>query len=385
MTKRVLLFIDGLDELAGSDADREQALKLFKNLSKVPGVKMCLSSRPWNIFDNVFRGCPQLLLQELTSDAINSFVRGSLDESPQFQHSYLVKSGESQSLMETINEKAGGVFLWVRLVVEDLRKAIRDGASLRRLRRIVDDIPGDLDQYFKRILFSVEPDHRYEGSAILQTMLFATTNSDIQWPTRSLDLAYLDEEDVDFAMQPGTSFEVTNPFDGTLDYSTELMRRRLNSRCMGLVEVSPAPEHQFAETERALFGPRVMFLHRSLLDFLQTSSAKGMLGSLTGGPFASRLFLCNVLLAKCVTYGKMAQKGFNHIDKLHSHMFLAAPLTARLSVQQQNLICSLWMSGPECLRSCNHFLSKFSSTVTASRPSKVACGTCSAEITTNAQ
>jgi hypothetical protein len=45
------LFIDGIDEFEG---DHYQLCRLLKDLSCSPNIKLCLSSRPWNVLEDAF-------------------------------------------------------------------------------------------------------------------------------------------------------------------------------------------------------------------------------------------------------------------------------------------------------------------------------------------
>lgn len=345
----VLLLIDGLDEIAGPDSAREAALEVFKNLAALPGVKLCMSSRPWNMFLDTFKDTPKLHLQDLTKGDIDRFVREQLESSLQLQHSFLRNSGDVDRLIEVIIEKASGVFLWVRLVVQELRAGLRDGDSIRKLRRVLDSIPSDLDEYFKRMVLSIDPGHRREGSAVLQTMVFAVQDNTTLWPQRLLDLYHLEEEDGAFPLQPDFNFgELFDPFDKEgIEYLVDLMNRRLNSRCMCLLEVWPVPTKNPDEVE-CVFGPRAQFLHRSLLDFLGSPSARELLENLTGGPFPARLFLCSALLIRAVTYGTMVARSLNHAQKLKNTIRMAAMLDrsmtafASLSEDHDLLMDEVW-------------------------------------------
>ena len=55
--------------------------------------------------------------------------------------------------MEGIGERAGSVFLWVRLAVEDfLKGCFESGLGLQKARRYLVDLPPSLDKYYYHIL-----------------------------------------------------------------------------------------------------------------------------------------------------------------------------------------------------------------------------------------
>jgi hypothetical protein len=43
--------INGLDEF---DGDHEELANLFKEITNYPNVKVCLLSRPWVVFEDIF-------------------------------------------------------------------------------------------------------------------------------------------------------------------------------------------------------------------------------------------------------------------------------------------------------------------------------------------
>lgn len=76
-TAKICFFIDGLDEY---DGDHEEIATLFNDVSwETCNIKLCVSSRPWLVFDEAFRGSPLLLLQDLTYNDIEAYVSDKLD------------------------------------------------------------------------------------------------------------------------------------------------------------------------------------------------------------------------------------------------------------------------------------------------------------------
>jgi hypothetical protein len=57
------LFVDGLDEY---DGDHEKIAEFFISFSLLPDVNACISSRPFLVYEDSFRGFPSLRLQDLT-------------------------------------------------------------------------------------------------------------------------------------------------------------------------------------------------------------------------------------------------------------------------------------------------------------------------------
>ncbi|KAL1840419.1 hypothetical protein VTJ49DRAFT_493 [Mycothermus thermophilus] len=78
---RFCLFIDGLDEY---DGDHRQIVRMLKHLSQHPNFKLCVSSRPWNVFEDGLGLDPKkkLYTHELTRNDIQKYIASTLGESP---------------------------------------------------------------------------------------------------------------------------------------------------------------------------------------------------------------------------------------------------------------------------------------------------------------
>jgi hypothetical protein len=74
---KLYLFLDSLDEYEG---DQESIVEFFKSITlEYPAqVKICVSIRPWVVFDDAFRGLPGLRLQDLTYNDIERYVQDNL-------------------------------------------------------------------------------------------------------------------------------------------------------------------------------------------------------------------------------------------------------------------------------------------------------------------
>ena len=140
--ERPCLFIDGLDEF---NSDHRNLIHLFKDILVHNNLKLCVSSRPWDIFEDAFRHRPSLMLQDLTYEDIKSFATAELQSSPNFE---LLEKREPQyarQLVENIVSKVSGVFLWVRLVISSLIAGISYGDRINDLERRLDALPPDLN------------------------------------------------------------------------------------------------------------------------------------------------------------------------------------------------------------------------------------------------
>lgn len=116
-TAAVCLFIDGLDEFVGKHDD---LLLFLKHLVDKTPVKMCVASRPWEVFEDAFQNKPSLRLEDLTYPDIKSFVTSRFQSDDNFLQLERREAEFAGQLVEEVVRKASGVFLWVRLVVSSL-------------------------------------------------------------------------------------------------------------------------------------------------------------------------------------------------------------------------------------------------------------------------
>src|SRR5205814_7617494 len=77
MPLKMCFFIDGLDEY---DSDHVELCKVLCDMANSPHIKMCLSSRPWAVFERSFGGesKERLDIHELTRNDIREFVSDQL-------------------------------------------------------------------------------------------------------------------------------------------------------------------------------------------------------------------------------------------------------------------------------------------------------------------
>src|SRR6202012_3410894 len=103
-------------------------------------------------------------LEDLTHNDIRKYVNAQLHGHVRFQYLLNYDQRRAEDLIKAITDKAAGVFLWVRLVVGELLKGLRDGDNIEVLWVKLEQIPGDLNDYFKRLMDSISHHHRGEAS-----------------------------------------------------------------------------------------------------------------------------------------------------------------------------------------------------------------------------
>ncbi|KAJ0115843.1 hypothetical protein J7T55_004012 [Diaporthe amygdali] len=261
LSKRFCFFIDGLDEYSGNHLE---ITKILRELSSSQNIKICVSSRPWNVFEDEFGRDDdrKIYIHDLTRGDITKYAQGKLQEHPNWRL-MSVQSTRYDALVQNITDKAQGVFLWVFLVIRSLSEGLTNGDTLSILEARIRQFPTDLEQYFRHMLNSVESIYHHQ---MAETFLVALNASR---PLSLMLYSFLD----DFSGAPGRA--LTFPVQGMDNYDISLrhqqMRRRLNGRCKGLLEIYQDPGSV------DYLGYRVEFLHRTVRDFLDTKEMANFL------------------------------------------------------------------------------------------------------------
>lgn len=287
---RFCLFIDGLDEFVGEDYQRNEVLDFLKDLSARPSVKICVSSRPWDIFVKAFASCPQLHLDKLTRHDIENYISSKLIANQTFET--LKKQDEAlhSRLVSKIRKRAEGVWLWVILVVRSLLQGLQNGDTFSDLNRRLKAIPKELENLFQQMTAQMDSFYRPKTLRLLKTVLAVRSP-----PPALMTLYFIDhyQDDANFAFTFRT--EVTP--EEVAERWLEEAARRVNIRCLGLLEVvsyNPNRSH----SEHLFVREYVDFLHRSARDFLNDPKTQDMLDMKSASQFDVDLFMCYSLLTQ---------------------------------------------------------------------------------------
>ncbi|KAL8739517.1 MAG: hypothetical protein Q9190_007688 [Brigantiaea leucoxantha] len=237
-------FIDGLDEYEG---DSLNISSMLQDLSRSSDVKLCVSSRPWNVFEDLFGydRARKFYVHDLTRLDIQRYAEDRMHEHPRWRAFSAQKA--ALALINEITNRASGVFLWVFLVTRTLREGLTNDDSLTDLWKRLDSLPTDLDQFFRHILLSVEPFYLEKMAGALLMALAARQ----PLPVEVYTFHELEYEDKDYVLKRPTRVMDEDEIEAFYKSTA----RRLNGWCKGLIE-SRANE--------------VEFIHRTVRDFLQT-------------------------------------------------------------------------------------------------------------------
>jgi len=178
------------------------------------------------------------------------------------------------ALLDELNNKSAGVFLWVVLACRSLLSGFADCDRISELRVLVDELPKELQQMFERMLSTVKGRHRVQGAKLLRIVyrneVARRGPEQLGECISPLSLARLDDSFVHLAdVNTDNRMEDCLRFEG-----------RLRSRTGGLIEVHYQPdfEHHVGDSGatsphelKRLFHAQVAFMHRTVFEFLDTS------------------------------------------------------------------------------------------------------------------
>jgi len=255
------LFIDGLDEYKEENKRTYRDLVATLNrIAQFPNVKICASSRPWTVFLDAFKGRSMysIKLEELTRGDIRRFVSDTFQEHDQYRR---LKDHDPayNTLIGEVARRAQGVFLWVYLVVKDLLEGLTYNDSVQTMLARLDQFPEDLEDFFQHMIESIPRQYRHQAARTFLVTMAAPA------PLLLVLHSFLDDIE---ANPEYLSCRSQMPLDiSELTFRHDRMRRQLEGRTKGLLEVvsnsqATEPYYQF----------RVDFLHRTVKDFLHSSS-----------------------------------------------------------------------------------------------------------------
>jgi hypothetical protein len=275
---KVCFFVDGLDEY---DGEHREIVHIVETMASSASIKLCVSSRPWNIFVEAFGdgSYPNLVLQQFTKGDIRRYVTDNLSKHPQFPALQL-QDHRYNKLVEDIIEKAQGVFLWVFLVVRSLLRGFTDDNHISVLENRLNGLPAGLEEYFKKMLDTIEDVYQENTARIFQVSVHTTQ------PLSALALASLEIEETDPHHAVNSSIKDLTEED--VISVSQKMRKHINARCKDLLEVTPS-QHNFLQYQ-------VEFLHRTVRDFLKTRDMYDLLRGRTRGGFDPWVSISRMLL-----------------------------------------------------------------------------------------
>ena len=230
----ICMFIDGLDEYSNDTEhdrtdDSQDIVQLLKSLTARQNwpirVKICVSSRPWQVFTDAFATDYNLRLQDLTQHDIQKYLTDTLGGSNFLIRLVADGNYDLDSLVRLLMDQANGVFLWVKLVTSKVLRDAQNGAELAEIYALIVDMPQALEDLFMRMLQDIPEDYLDEAARIFEIRRCSLS------PPTLLDMYFACKNILDVTTAPMQEFPPEN-----LNQIRQQMDRRIRSRCGGLLE-----------------------------------------------------------------------------------------------------------------------------------------------------
>jgi hypothetical protein len=264
------LFIDALDEHSGSHRQLVEILQELVGARSSIKIKMCVASRPENVFKSTLQGCPGLVIHQHTFDDIQAYALGRVKSELRYaQPQSTMNIPKLRSLVLDISRMAHGVFVWVKVVVDELVDGLCEGDSIDQFRAILSEVPAELEDLYRYALSRSEnrrlpqvlkDQFAYERYIMFQVALCLRKPITLR----------------SFMSTVGTIIS-SYGHDGTLwaSFSSDQMVQRLASRSGGLLEVvefeNESDSAEIRTRNQAHQQPRqnrVQLVHQTLRDFV---------------------------------------------------------------------------------------------------------------------
>ena len=266
---RLCLFIDGLDRFEG---DHVEILTLIRKIASSKSIKICVSSRPWNNFEDAFGlSSPTFRLQDFTYDDIKNYVQDKLSSDPGVMRIFEAKPQELAEFREQITRKAAGMFLWVALTLKDLSQTAGHAETVRDLRRRLDDTPVDLYDLFDTMVNRVPLSYRQQAVTFLRLSLACQEPlpAMLYWfagENHHVEEVYLGTSSIDWEV-PRLHEPIQRDNMAALLAAAQ---RRIEASCGGMLEVVPTR----AWSENPYVSMRVSFIHTTSKEFVENWLAR---------------------------------------------------------------------------------------------------------------
>lgn len=251
------LFIDGLDEYNGDHWKLGHELASWKS----DHVKICVSARPYNAFDQTLPldTSRHFRLQDLNQEDIMHYVQATLSEDQRFGELRAQDDYAAEETIRSLTGRSDGVFLWAVLATRTLLGGLGNMYSATQLLEFLDtDIPSDLEAMFLQILDRLPKADRRLAAISLLSMSRDISDTWISAPCYNVIFHWYIEESLGksdhYALHPD-QLSCLNLQQSTSD-QIMAARSRFNSRCSSFIGWEDPGGYTFH------------IIHRTLHDFL---------------------------------------------------------------------------------------------------------------------
>jgi hypothetical protein len=334
-------FIDGLDEYIGThEEDQKYLTQLLCDwtASASKSVKICVSSREYNVFLNAFSSKQRIRLQDLTWSDMERYVKDNL--------AYVEDSLGIETVMQNTVRKANGIFLWLALAVKTIRRRLEDAHTVAEIEKELDSLPLELVDLLQHVFNMIKESSPKRAYLVFMTM---KRLEPYEIGFSLLHYSFLDEyeRDPEFAIKK--SFPCSSIENDYRQKKLDLALRKLNGDCRGLVEPKAGDQSEFSLD--------VIFTHRSIPEFLYQPEIQSEMELYLK-------FLCLEVVLSQLLLGEIRSRStMDHIKSSRANLLLYATIHMRSHIKadqtyyrfRQRLDSVLGEDDHPCPKRCQDF------------------------------
>ncbi len=173
---RSCIFLDGLDEHEGDHNEFGRfilSLASRADETEINTIKICVASRPEQVFNDLFQTTPNFAMQDYTYSDIRKHLTKRLGEHPRLMAFDTEQNHQMTRMYEYVVENSHGVFLWVESVAAEIYRGLDNGESITSLWELLRGLPTNMEELYKQILQKIEPGLRLRAYYMLEIVLRA--------------------------------------------------------------------------------------------------------------------------------------------------------------------------------------------------------------------
>lgn len=327
----VALMIDGLDEYDASEEAHFELAEILKEAARSTNFKVVVSSRPEMPFETTFGDCDKLRLHELTRNDRKVYVADVLNRHGRIK--FLVDQADDgeeakDKLIDCAVEMSGGIFLWLRLVASALAEELHTCDTLAELQAVLEKFPRGLEDLYRHMLQKIPEQRRIKGTQIIQLVRCSMAISEMkaQWVSNSRPPSPMTAHTLSAAHTDYTNIISRDVRPLGKDESDDAIRKvdyLLRSHCAGLLELKLEDDTKTTAIEQELRDPEVVFLHKSVVEFIDRPDTQSQLLSVGTGaddfnPYHS-LMTCLLFKLKILEPPRDRYPKWSPMDHIHDN------------------------------------------------------------------
>ncbi|KAF2034716.1 hypothetical protein EK21DRAFT_55929 [Setomelanomma holmii] len=260
VSKKFLFMVDGLDEM---DNHSEEPLAMIVEATKKENVKIIASSRSSSTLQEAFQDQPHLVLDEWTKKDSGAHVLHTFGQDDTLaQLRGKPDNVEEMNVINTLAEKADGIFLWAALATSFILQGTKDEDDFTMLRSRAEALPSTLDLLVPNIIGSLQLE---DAQDFWKVATLLETHSCPGLLPLSFALTADTEATIAADIKPLKSAQTTKRI--------EEMRHLFQHKCQNLFSFFDTSPPEATESRGRAEYLKVMYTHRSVRDYLPERSA----------------------------------------------------------------------------------------------------------------